>query len=129
MGDGVSGSVELGLCDREESEWLCLEAAGWPISPRLEDFSMPWFTIIIFFITDGLSDGRSGPGGSACRLPPFGVCPGTASSMERVSRAGRAANSLGAALGRRCASLRWGMEDSESQRVRSLRGEDGQTVG
>lgn len=41
MGEGVSGSVELGLWDREESEWLCLPAVGWLISPRLEDFSMP----------------------------------------------------------------------------------------
>lgn len=129
-GEGVSGSVELGLWDREESEWLCLPAVGWLISPRLEDFSMPWFTIIIFFITMGLSGSRSGKApraeASVCLLPPLGVgapmagWPGAASSMDLVSRLGRAASSLGAELGIRWWSLRCGMEESESQRVKSL---------
>lgn len=130
IGEGVSGSVELGLCERDESEWLCLPPAGWLISPRLEDFSMPWFTIIIFFITMGLSGGRSGKapgaGGSPGRLAPLGVgalagWPGAASSMERVSSVGRAASSLGAELGTRWCSLGGGMDESESQRVKSLR--------
>lgn len=133
MGEGVSGSVELGLCDRDESEWLGLPAAvGWLISPRLEDFSMPWFAIIIFFITMGLSGSRSckaaRAGGSPWRPPPLGVGtagPGpAASSTERVSSVGRAASSLGAELGMRCCSLRCGMEESESQRVKSLRWRD-----
>lgn len=125
MGEGVSGSVELGLWEREESEWVCLPAVGWLISPRLEDFSMPWFTIIIFFITMGLSGSRSGKApraeASACLLPPLGVgaptagWPGAASSMDLVSRLGRAARSLGAELGIRWWSLRCGMEESESQ--------------
>lgn len=131
MGEGVSGSVELGLCDRDESEWLGLPAVGWLISPRLQDFSMPWFTIIIFFITMGLSGSRSCKAaraeGSPCRLPPLGVGapgaggPGAASSMDLVSSVGRAASSLGAELGIRWWSLRCGMEESESQRVKSLR--------
>lgn len=131
MGEGVSGSVELGLCDRDESEWLGLPAVGWLISPRLEDFSMPWFTIIIFFIAMGLSGRRSCKAaraeGSPCRLPPLGVGaagpggPGAASSTERVSSVGRAASSLGAELGTRWCSLRCGMDESESQRVKSLR--------
>lgn len=76
-GEGVSGSVELGLCEREESEWLGLPAITWLISPRLDDFAMPWFSIIIFFTTTGLSGSRSckAPRGEAspCLLPPLEV--------------------------------------------------------
>lgn len=44
VGDGVSGSVELGLSEREDSDRLF-------ISPRLGDFSMPY----TFFMSIGLS--------------------------------------------------------------------------
>lgn len=111
MGEGVSGSVELGLCEREESEWLCLPAVGWLISPRLVDFSIPWFSIIIFFATTGLSASRSckapSEEASPCLLPPLEVgaqpagWPEAASSADLVSRGGLAARSLGAEPGMR----------------------------
>ncbi len=45
VGDGVSGSVELGLRERDDSDILL-------ISPRLGEFSMPY----IFFMSMGLSE-------------------------------------------------------------------------
>lgn len=112
-GEGVSGSVELGLWDREESEWLgrtpAPPAAEWLISPRLDDFSKPWFSIITFFITMGLSGSCSCRGeeaASGCRLwPPLGAAAQRAgwleppaSSRALCSWVGLLGSSLGAEL-------------------------------
>lgn len=47
-GDGVSGSVELGLREREDSDRLLM-------STKLGEFSMPY----VFFISMGLSETSS----------------------------------------------------------------------
>lgn len=62
VGDGVSGSVELGLRERDDSDRLF-------ISPVLGDFSMPY----TFFMSMGLSGMDSTGPPSWMRFPPFGV--------------------------------------------------------
>lgn len=64
VGDGVSGSVELGLREREDSDMLLM-------SPRLGDCSMPYS----FFRRRGLSVTVSGGLPSCMRFPPLGVKP------------------------------------------------------
>ncbi|TNN72975.1 hypothetical protein EYF80_016765 [Liparis tanakae] len=61
VGDGVSGSVELGLSERDDSDRL------W-ISGRLGDCSVPY----IFFMRMGLSWAGSGGPASWTRFPPLG---------------------------------------------------------
>lgn len=55
VGDGVSGSVEFGLKEREDSD---MDITAWEtrISLILADFSMPY----TFFINMGLSEPPSG---------------------------------------------------------------------
>lgn len=108
-GEGVSGSVEVGLCDREESPE---RAPTGPNSPRLAAFSSPpwWLDRGTFFIVSGLSRGSV-----------WGCC-GCCSSAGLLSRAGR---NLGMERAARGKSLRCGMEESESEWARSLEGGEG----
>lgn len=98
-GEGVSGSVELGLCDREESPE---RAPTDPSSPRLPAFSSPpwWLSGGTFFIVSGVSDSTGSVWCCCC------------------SSAGL--RSLGMEMAARGRSLRCGMEESESERARSL---------
>lgn len=62
VGEGVSGSVELGLSERDDSDRLF-------ISPMLSDFSTPY----TFFMSMGLSQMTSAGLTSCMRFPPLGV--------------------------------------------------------
>lgn len=69
VGDGVSGSVEFGLREREDSDMDIAVCEPW-ISLMLADFSK----LDIFFINMGLSEPPSGEVPPSCtRLPPLGV--------------------------------------------------------
>lgn len=69
VGGGVSGSVEFGLREREDSDMDIAICEPW-ISLMLADFSK----LDIFFINMGLSETPSGEAPpSRTRLPPLGV--------------------------------------------------------
>lgn len=78
VGDGVSGSVELGLSERDDSERLFM-------SPMLGDVSTP----CTLFMRMGLSHSSSEGLSSCTRLPPLGVCPCSEAAMTSSPRPDR----------------------------------------
>lgn len=117
VGEGVSGSVELGLREREDSDCDRL-ARELLISPRLTDFSMPY----AFFVSRGLSappSPQAPPSGR--RFPPLGVGEEAWSCSREAGLMGWLRELLEEETF--WWSLAWDREreESESERFRSLR--------